>query len=86
MTQYMVITGSFTLKNRKMVFCNSIEECQKVIRDYVRKNNVSGVYGYGYDDEGDVYLLDDQIMERIGHISYNGSFHDEEELIFAGDF
>ena len=82
MTQYMVIVGSYTLNNRKMIFCNSIEECQKTIRNYV-KDNLSGICSYGYDDEGDVYLLEDQIMERIGNISYSGIFNEEQELIIA---
>jgi len=79
--QYLVVVGNTMLNNRHQVFCNSIEECRRVIRDYTR--NVSGIYGYGYDDEGDVYLLEDCIMERIGNISYNGRFHSEEELIIT---
>ena len=80
MAQYLVIVGNTSLRNRHQVFCNSIKECQQVIRDYVR-GGISGIYDYGYDDEGYVYLLDDCIMEHIGHISYNGRFWPEEELI-----
>ena len=83
MKQYMVVVGNNTLKNRTLVFCNSIQECQKAVADYICQNSIT-ICDYGYDDEGDVYLLEDYIMERLGNIYYDTTYNEEEELIIAG--
>lgn len=87
MLHYAVVIGNHYLNNRRTLVFDTIEDCQRAVREYSR--NVSGIYEYGYDDEGDVYELDDEecTMIRIGRISYNGRFHreidDDEEVVIV---
>lgn len=83
MREYVVVIGSFTLNTRKMVFCNSIEECQEAVKKHTR--SIRDICDFGYDDEGDVYLLEDSIMELIGYVTFDGSFCNTEELIIASE-
>lgn len=51
---------------RKVASAESVEECQRIVRDYIDDN----VLGEGNWTGGDVFLDD----ERIGCIAYNGTF------------
>lgn len=75
MIQYMVVVGNGKRRHREI--WGSIETCQSVIRAYIKKYNIGGVYGYGFGDEGYVYKRDmrkSMKFEKIGRISYNGRF------------
>lgn len=52
---------------KKIEYCNSIEECQKKVRDYIDEYEL----GSGQWNGGEVYNDKD---EYLGHISYNSRF------------
>ena len=50
--------------------CDTIEECQKVVRDFIEENNLGG----GNFTGGQVY----EGNVKVGYISYNGRFWENE--------
>ena len=74
MLQYAVVIG--TDNARKVCVCNTIEDCQKLVKQHIIANNITSLYRYGWDDEGDVFELDNEefTMFHIGRISFEGEF------------
>lgn len=61
----------------KIVECKSIEECQQVVRVYIKENCLGG----GNWDGGKVFQND----EQVGYISYNGKYWPKGSSCYYGD-
>ena len=60
-----------------VVECESIEECQKVVRKYIKENDLGGSNWIG----GKVYKNGTQ----VGYISYNGRYWAKGSEYYWGD-
>jgi hypothetical protein len=63
--------------HKKVVECNSIEECQQKVRDYIEENYLGGSNWTG----GKVFKNDKQ----VGYISYNGRYWPKGSKYYMGD-
>lgn len=60
-----IVDGRHIQANQKS--CNTIEECQKAVRDYIEKNSLgAGNWSGGF-------VLNEH-NNQIGYISYNGKY------------
>ena len=73
---YDNIVGGIRVK-ANVVECENIEECQKVVRDYIKENDLGGSNWTG----GKVY----EDNTQVGYISYNGRYWPKGSEYYFGD-
>lgn len=66
---YKQINGAY----REVVYCETIEECQKAVREYITKYNLRASQWAG----GKVFTSKNKYL---GYISYNGRFWEENNI------
>lgn len=76
-TAYKVVVGNG--KDRHICKATSVEECGRIIREYIEAHNISGIYGYGFEDEGHVYTTNNGKLVYQGMIAYNGRFFSKDD-------
>ena len=69
---FEVVVGNGS--KRHVRTAQTLQECSAIIGKYIEENNIGGIYGYGYEDEGFVYWKYDDEVVPMGKISYNGRF------------